>query len=122
MLTESVKAAGGMVLSAGAPPVRVNRILDSALRYAPYLLGVAMRGLIPKEDAKWAGLREIASAKAKSTALAKAHNLMELLGIWRLDVLRKATESDRHDNPCCAPSRAIWSCCTFVLRYRAIVI
>jgi hypothetical protein len=78
LLTEGVKAAGAEVAAGGKPPVWVNRILDIALRCAPYLAEAAKRGLIPAEDAKWTGLAEIASAKAKSTAVAKAQKLLAL--------------------------------------------
>jgi hypothetical protein len=81
MLTESVKAAGASVSAGEAPPVWVNRVLDIALRYAPYLAEAAKRGLIPAEDAKWAGLGEIASAKSKSTAVVKAKKLKTALGM-----------------------------------------
>jgi hypothetical protein len=79
MLTESVKIAGAPAAAGEKPPVWINRILDIALRYAPYLAEAAKRGLIPEEDAKWAGLSEIAASKAKSTAVAKAQKLLEYL-------------------------------------------
>jgi hypothetical protein len=79
VLTESLKSAGVIVAGGNPPPVWVNRILDNALRYAPYLTEAAKRGLIPAEDAKWAGLSEIAASKAKSTAVAKAKKLLTFL-------------------------------------------
>ena len=80
MLTECVKAAGALTAAGEKPPVWVNRILDIAIRYAPYLKEAAKRGLIPAKDAEWAGLSEIASSKEKSTAIAKAKKLLILLG------------------------------------------
>jgi hypothetical protein len=81
MLTESVRAAGAAVSAGEAPPVWINRVLDIALRYAPYLAEATRRGLIPTEDAKWTGLAEIAAAKSKSTAVTKAKNLITALGL-----------------------------------------
>ena len=75
ILTESTKKAGEIILEGNVPPVWVNRILDTALRYAPYLTQAAELGLIPEEDAQWEGLSEIAGSKAKSTAVAKAKRL-----------------------------------------------
>ncbi|MDR0381748.1 MAG: DUF6493 family protein [Oscillospiraceae bacterium] len=79
VFTESLKSAGMIVAGGNPPPVWVNRILDNALRYAPYLAEAAKRGLIPAEDAKWVGLSEIAASKAKSTAVAKAKKLLTFL-------------------------------------------
>jgi hypothetical protein len=79
MLIESVKAAGALVASGEKPPVWVNRILDIAVRYAPYLKEAAKRGLIPAKDAQWEGLSVIASSKTKSTAVEKAKTLLALL-------------------------------------------
>jgi hypothetical protein len=79
MLTESLKTVGAPVAAGEKPPVWVNRVLDVALRYAPYLAEAAKRGLIPEQDAKWEGLSEIAASKAKSTAVAKAQKLLEHL-------------------------------------------
>jgi hypothetical protein len=78
LLTESVKAAGALVASGNKPPVWVNRVLDIALRYAPYLAEAAQRGLIPPQDARWTGLSELAASTAKSTAVAKAQSLLRL--------------------------------------------
>jgi hypothetical protein len=80
MLTECIKSAGELVAAGNAPPVWVNRILDVALRYAPYLAEAAKRGFIGAEDAQWLGLSEIASSKAKSTAVTKAKNLLMMFG------------------------------------------
>jgi len=80
MLTESIKAGGMLTKAEEKPPVWVNRILDIALRYAPYLAEARDRGLIPAEDARWIGLSEIASSKAKSAAVEKAKKLQTLLG------------------------------------------
>ena len=80
MLTESTKKAGELILEGNVPPVWANRILDTALRYAPYLTQAAELGLIPEEDAQWEGLSEIAGSKAKSSAVAKAKRLSEKLG------------------------------------------
>jgi hypothetical protein len=79
VFTESLQSAGVLVAGGNPPPVWVNRVLDNALRYAPYLAEAAKRGLIPAQEAKWTGLSEIASAKAKSTAVAKAQKLREFL-------------------------------------------
>ena len=75
MLTECVKAAGAKVAAGDAPPVWINRVLDIALRYAPYLTEAARRGHIPAVDAQWTGLANIAEAKAKSAAVGKAKEL-----------------------------------------------
>ena len=80
ILTECIKAAGLSVADGDNPPVWVNRILDTALRYAPYLKEAAQRGLIGPEYARWEGLSEIVSSKVKSTAIAKANKLLALLG------------------------------------------
>jgi len=76
VITESIKLAGEKVTAGEKPPVWVNRVLDVALRYAPYLTEAMKRGLIPAENANWTGLAEIASSKAKSTAVAKAKELI----------------------------------------------
>jgi len=83
MLTECTRAAGELVAAGESPPVWVNRILDNALRYAPYLAEAAKRGHIGEEDARWAGAAEIAASKAKSAAVAKAKKLLEALEITR---------------------------------------
>ncbi|MDR2870422.1 MAG: hypothetical protein LBV04_08235, partial [Deferribacteraceae bacterium] len=75
MLTEGIKAAS----IAPKPPVWVNRLLDIALRYAPYLKEAAKRSYIPVDDAAWHGLEEIAQAKTKSAAVDKAKKLLETL-------------------------------------------
>ena len=79
MLTESIKFAGALTSEGNTPPVWINRVLDIAIRFAPYLVEAAKRGLIPAEDARWTGLTEIASSKAKSTAVAKAKKLLTVL-------------------------------------------
>jgi hypothetical protein len=79
VFTESLKSAGMIVADGNPPPVWVNRVLDNALRCAPYLAEAAKRGLILAEDAKWAGRSEIAASKAKSTAVAKAKKLLTFL-------------------------------------------
>jgi hypothetical protein len=75
MLTECIKSAGAIVSAGEAPPVWINRVLDIALRYAPYLKEAATREFIPKEDARWQGLSDIAASKSKSIAVAKAKKL-----------------------------------------------
>jgi hypothetical protein len=80
MLIESVSAAGALVASGESPPVWVNRILDVALRYAPYLAEAAKREMIGAEDAAWPGLSDIAASKAKSTAVEKAKKLQAQIG------------------------------------------
>jgi hypothetical protein len=75
ILTECVKAAGTKVADGAALPVWVNRVLDIALLYAPYLAEAARRGSIPPEDAQWLGLADIVAAKAKSVAVGKAKEL-----------------------------------------------
>ena len=80
MLTECTKTAGTLATAESKPPVWANRVLGAALRFAPYLSEAAKRGSIPAEDARWAGLSEIASSKAKSAAVEKAKKLMALLG------------------------------------------
>lgn len=78
MLIEGIKSAGALVSVGEKPPVWVNRVLDIALRYAPYLREAINRGFIPSEDGQWIGLSEIASSKSKSTAVAKAKKLLTL--------------------------------------------
>jgi hypothetical protein len=80
MLTECIRNAGALAAAGENPPVWVNRVLDIALRYAPYLMEAMKRGYIGADDAQWTGLLEIASAKAKSTAIVKAKKLSALLG------------------------------------------
>ena len=79
MLTESVRFAGAKVAAGEKAPLWINRVLDVCYMYAPYLAEAAKRGYIPAEDAKWPGLSDIANAKVKSTAVAKAATLIELL-------------------------------------------
>lgn len=79
ILTESIGFAGIVVADGSAPPVWVNRILDNALRYAPYIKEAIKRGLIPAEDAEWSGLSQIASSRSKSAAVGKAKKLLTAL-------------------------------------------
>jgi len=79
MLTESTRVAGEQIAAGNKPPVWINRILDIALRYAPYLREACKRDLIPEEDGKWHGLADIAASTGKSVAVGKARKLMELL-------------------------------------------
>jgi hypothetical protein len=79
MLTDCIKSAGDAVSAGDAPPVWINRILDIALRYAPYLKEAAKQGLIPPEDAQWQGLATIAASKSKSTVVSKAKRLLATL-------------------------------------------
>ena len=79
MLTECIKAAGALVSGGGKPPTWVNRVLDVALRYAPYLAEAAKRGFIPAEDSRWEGLSEIAFSGAKAASSAKAKQLLKII-------------------------------------------
>ena len=81
MLSECIKYAGEKTVKNNKPPVWVNRVLDICIYYADYLREAAKRGLIPKEDAKWDGLLEIANSNAKSSAIQKAKSLVKKLGI-----------------------------------------
>ena len=81
MLSECIKYAGEKNVENNKPPVWINRILDICIYYADYLREAAKRGLIPKEDAKWDGLLEIANSNAKSSAIQKAKSLVKKLGI-----------------------------------------
>lgn len=81
MLWECIKDAGEKTAEAGKPPVWINRILDICIYYGAYLREAAKRGSISKEDALWPGLLEIANCGAKSTAVKKAKELAEILGI-----------------------------------------
>ena len=81
MLWECIKDAGAKTAETGKPPVWINRILDICIYYAAYLREAAKRGYISKEDALWPGLLEIANCGAKSTAVKKAKELFEILGI-----------------------------------------
>ena len=81
MLWECIKDAGAKTAETGKPPVWINRILDICIYYGAYLREAAKRGSISKEDALWPGLLEIANCGAKSTAVKKAKELAEILGI-----------------------------------------
>ena len=81
MLWECIKDAGAKTAETGKPPVWINRILDICIYYAAYLREAAKRGYISKEDALWPGLLEMANCGAKSTAVKKARELFEILGI-----------------------------------------
>ena len=56
-----------------------NRILDCAIRYAPYLKQAIDKGLIPKEDGVFDGLLELSKLNKKSTVQIKANELLALL-------------------------------------------
>ena len=81
MLWECIKDAGEKTAEAGKPPVWINRILDICIYYGVYLREAAKRGYISKEDALWPRLLAIANCGAKSTAVKKAKELAEILGI-----------------------------------------
>ena len=81
MLWECIKDAGAKTAETGKPPVWINRILDICIYYGAYLREAAKRGSISKEDALWPGLLEMANCGAKSTAVKKAKELAEILGI-----------------------------------------
>ena len=81
MLWECIKDAGVKTVETGKPPAWINRILDICIYYAAYLREAAKRGYISKEDALWPGLLEMANCSAKSTAVKKAKELAEILGI-----------------------------------------
>ena len=81
MLWECIKDAGAKTVETGKPPVWINRILDLCIYYGAYLREAAKRGSISKEDALWPGLLEMANCGAKSTAVKKARELFEILGI-----------------------------------------
>ena len=81
MLWECIKDAGAKKVETGKPPVWINRILDICIYYGAYLKEAAKRGSISKEDALWPGLLEMANCGAKSTAVKKAKELFEILGI-----------------------------------------
>ena len=81
MLWECIKDAGSKTVETGKPPAWINRILDICIYYAAYLREAAKRGSISKEDALWPGLLEMANCSAKSTAVKKAKELAEVLGI-----------------------------------------
>ena len=81
MLWECIIDAGEKTAETGKPPVWINRILDICIYYAAYLREAAKRGSISKEDALWPGLLEMANCGAKSTAVKKAKELFEILGI-----------------------------------------
>ena len=81
MLWECIKDAGVKTVETGKPPAWINRILDICIYYAAYLREAAKRGTISKEDALWPGLLEMANCGAKSTAVKKAKELFEILGI-----------------------------------------
>ena len=81
MLWECIRDAGAKTVETGKPPVWINRILDICIYYGAYLREAAKRGNISKEDALWPGILEMANCGAKSTAVKKAKELAEILGI-----------------------------------------
>ena len=81
MLWECIKDAGAKTAETGKPPIWINRILDICIYYGAYLREAGKRGSISKEDALWPGLLAIANCGAKSTAVKKAKELAEILGI-----------------------------------------
>ena len=81
MLWECLRHAGDLTEKAGKPSVWINRILDICIYYGAYLREAMERGYISKEDARWPGLLDIANCGAKSTAVKKAKELAEILGI-----------------------------------------
>ena len=81
MLWECIEDAGAKTVETGKPPLWINRILDLCIYYGAYLKEAAKRGSISKEDALWPGLLEMANCSAKSTAVKKAKELIEILGI-----------------------------------------
>ena len=81
MLWECLRYAGDLTEKAGKPPVWINRILDICIYYGAYLREAMERGYISKEDARWPGLLDIANCGAKSTAVKKAKELAEILGV-----------------------------------------
>ena len=81
MLWECIRDAGAKTAETGKPPVWINRILDICIYYAAYLREAAKRGSISKEDALWPGLLEMVNCSANSTAVKKAKELFEILGI-----------------------------------------
>ena len=81
MLWECIRDAGAKTVETGKPPVWINRILDICICYGAYLREAAKRGNISKEDALWPGILEMANCGAKSTAVKKAKELAEILGI-----------------------------------------
>ena len=81
MLWECIEDAGAKTAEGGKPPLWINRILDLCIYYGAYLREAAKRGSISKEDALWPGLLEMANCGAKSSAVKKAKELAEILGI-----------------------------------------
>ena len=81
MLWECIRDAGAKTVETGKPPLWINRILDICIYYGAYLKEAAKRGSISKEDALWPGLLEMVNCGAKSTAVKKAKELFEILGI-----------------------------------------
>ena len=81
MLWECLRHAGDLTEKAGKPSVWINRILDICIYYGAYLREAMERGYISMEDARWPGLLDIANCGAKSTAVKKAKELAEILGI-----------------------------------------
>ena len=81
MLWECIKDAGAKTAETGKSPAWINRILDICIYYGAYLREAAKRGSISKEDALWPGLLEIVNCGAKSTAVKKAREFFEILGI-----------------------------------------
>lgn len=80
ILTQTIQVVGRRVATE-SPPVWINRLLAVAIRHAPYLKMAMEKGLIPAPYAKWPGLEDLAHAKGKSVAIAKAQELIGLLGL-----------------------------------------
>ncbi|MCL2571421.1 MAG: DUF6493 family protein [Defluviitaleaceae bacterium] len=79
ILTQCIKAAGAIIKEEINPPTWLNRILDTALRYAPYLKEATKRNRLSPQEQEWQGLAEIANTKSKSTAIAKAKKLLTII-------------------------------------------
>jgi hypothetical protein len=76
LLTEPIRAVGA---SPTPFPTWLNRVLDVALLYAPYLAEATSRGLINAEASSWPGLAELAARPGNSKAIAKAQLLLSCL-------------------------------------------
>ncbi|MCO6550828.1 MAG: hypothetical protein J6580_09120 [Gilliamella sp.] len=79
VLIECIKFVGNLVKQGEKIPAWINRILDMSLTYAPYLKEATRRSYLTEPDSQWQGLADIAQAKAKSVAVNKAKQLLELL-------------------------------------------
>lgn len=75
VLVESVRYAATLEVA----PRWLNRILDAALREAPYLREAATRGWIPQEDAAWPGAADLLASGPTPAVRRKLEALLAMV-------------------------------------------